>query len=428
VKRAIRIGITLLILAGLGVAGVWLWRTRQVQAKTDLATAAARRGDFQVIVRARGELVSDRSVQLVAPYNVPGLQIVWQAPANSEVKKDDVVVRFDSSLARQQLDEKEANLQQAQATLDQALAQARMTGEQDRVDLTSARVEVEKQTLEVSKQEIVSKLQGESSRVDLGMAEEKQRVAAASADLHTKSGESKIASLTRQRDKAQQDIDVTKRRLGQMELRAPLGGVIVYFPNQSQGWVNAKPFKVGDQVWPGSVIAEIPELTSLEIKGKVEEIDRGRIAVGQEVRIQVDPFPEKRFMGKVHTISPLVEQTFEWPPVRNFRANASFDESDQRLRPGMNGRLDIIVEHIPDAISVPASAVFTRHGRPTVYLPDPQGWRPQEVEIVARNPDEFAIKGIEAGQKIALVDPTLQGPGNASSGSDKDSSKEPPKS
>jgi hypothetical protein len=44
-----------------------------------------------------------------------------------------------------------------------------------------------------------------------------------------------------------------------------------------------------------------------------------------------------------------------------------------------------------------------------VYLPDKNGWRPQEVEIVARNPDEFAVRGIEAGARIALVDPTLQG-------------------
>jgi HlyD family secretion protein len=424
VKRFLRICVTLVILAGLAGAGVWLWRARQVQAKSDIATATARRGDFQVIVRSRGELYSNRSVQLVAPYNVPGLQISWQAPANSEVKKDDVVLRFDSSLARQQLAEKQAALQQAQATLDQAIAQARMTGEQDRVDITSARVEVEKQVLEVSKQEIVSKLQGEASRVDLGLAEEKQRVTQASAELHKKSDESKLASFTRQRDKAQQDIDVTNRRLGQMEIKAPLGGIIVYFPNQSQGWVNAKPFKVGDQVWPGSVIAEIPELSSLEIKGKIEEIDRGRIAVGQEVRITVDPFPEKRFTGKLHTISPLVEQTFEWPPVRNFRANAIFNEHDDRLRPGMNGRIDIVVEHIPDAISVPANAVFTRHGRPTVYLPDKQGWRPQEVEIVARNPDEVAVRGIEAGAKIALIDPSLQNSGQSAA---KESPGEAPK-
>lgn len=407
-KRAIRILITLAILAGLAWAGRWLWRGRQVQAKNDLATATARSGDFQVIVRARGELVSERSVQLVAPYNVPGLQIVWQVPANSEVKKDDVVVRFDSSVARQQLEEKKAALQQAQATLDQAVAQARITGEQDRVDLTSAKVEVERQKLEVSKQEIVSKLQGESSKVDLGLAEQKLAVSEASSDLHKSSDASKIASLTRQRDKAQQDIDVTNRRLSQMEIHAPLAGVVIYMPNYSQGWVNAKPFKVGDQVFAGMIIAELPELSSLEMKGKIEEIDRGRIALGQETRILVDPFPEKPFAGKLHTISPLVEQSFDWPPVRNFRANASFNDADKRLRPGMNGRMDIIVEHIPDAISVPAAAVFTTHGRPTVYLPDDKGgWRPQEVEIVARNPDEFAIKGIKAGQRIALTDPTL---------------------
>jgi len=410
VKLAIRILVTFLIAGAMAGGGMWLWRLRQVQAHSDLATASARKGDFQVIVRARGELVSDRSVQLIAPYNVPGLQISWQVPANAEVKEGDVVVKFDSSLARQQLDEKVAALQQAQATLDQAVAQGKMTGEQDRVDLTAARVEVEKQKLEVSKQEIVSKLQGESSRIDLGLAEEKLRVAEASADLHNKSDESKTASLTRQRDKAQQDIDVTKRRLSQMEIHASLGGVVVYMPNYSQGWVNAKPFKVGDQVWPGSVIAEIPELSSLEMKGKLEEIDRGRIAVGQEVRILVDPFPEKTYPGKLASISPLVEQSFEWPPVRNFRANANFSEHDQRLRPGMNGRMDIIVEHIPDAISVPASAVFTHHGRPTVYLPDKNGWRAQEVEIVARNPDEVAVKGIAAGAKIALVDPTLTAP------------------
>src|SRR5262249_46578646 len=159
------------------------------------------------------------------------------------------------------------------------------------------RVEVERAKLEASKQEIVSKLQGEASRVDLGLAEEKLRVAQAAADLHKKSDESKIASITRQRDKAQADIDLTKRRLGQMEIMAPSNGVVVYLSNYSQGWMNAKPFKVGDQVWPGSAIAELPDLATLEIKGKLEETDRGRVAVGQETRILVDPFPESTFAG-----------------------------------------------------------------------------------------------------------------------------------
>ena len=68
--------------------------------------------------------------------------------------------------------------------------------------------------------------------------------------------------------------------------------------NYSQGWMNAKPFKVGDQVWPGSIIAELPDLSTLEMKGKLEEIDRGKINADQDARILVDSFPEKPFPAK----------------------------------------------------------------------------------------------------------------------------------
>jgi HlyD family secretion protein len=416
-RRARRWITWIFILVGLPGAGVWLWRARQVQAKADLPVAAARKGEFQVIVRCRGELVSTRSVQLVAPMHIAGLQIAWQAPPNSEVKEGDVVIRFDSSLARQQLLEKQATLKQAQATLEQAVAQARITEEQDRLDLASARVDVEKAKLEVSKQEIVSKLQGEESKIDLGLAEEKLRVQEATNDLHKTSGDQKIGSAKRLRDKAQEEIDVTNDRLSHMEMHSPSNGVVVYLNNNSQGWINAKPFKVGDSVWPGSVVGEIPDVTTLQMKAKVEETDRGRIAAGQDVRILVDPFPEKPFPGKVSSISPLVEQDFDWPPTRNFRAMSSFNEPDRRLRPAMNSQVDIIVERIPNAISVPANAVFTRQGRPAVYVAEKNAWVPHEVEILARNPDEVAIKGISEGTKVSLVEPDASGsPGTSEKG------------
>lgn len=405
----------IVILVGLPGAGVWLWRARQVQAKADLPVASARKGEFQVIVRCRGELVSMRSVQLVAPMNVPGMQIAWQAPPNSEVKEGDVVVRFDSSLAKQGLLEKQAALQQAQATLDQAVAQARITAEQDRLDLASAHVDLEKAKLEVTKQELVSPLQGEESKIDLGLSAEKLRVQEATNNLHQTSDAQKIGSATRLRDKAQQDIEITNERLTRMEMHAPSNGVVVYVNNYAQGWINAKPFKVGDSVFPGTVVAEIPDLSTLEMKAKLEEIDRGRILVDQDARILVDPFPEKPFPGKVTSISPLVEQGFDWPPTRNFRAFVRFTDRDPRLRPAMNSQVDIIVERIANAISVPAGAVFTRQGRPTVYVAEKNEWLPHEVEILARNPDEVAIKGINEGTKVSLVEPeSSQQPGASS--------------
>jgi multidrug efflux pump subunit AcrA (membrane-fusion protein) len=396
--------VPIVLLLAVASAAAGIYRLRQVQAAGTLPTAAARQGDFSVIVRCRGELKARRSVQITAPVNVPSLRIVWQAAAGSAVKQGDLVVRFDPSSTKQQLQEKEAALKQAQATLDQAVADARITAEQDQRDLSSAKYDVEKAKMEASKAEIVSKLQGEESRIDLGLSEQKLRVQEATVNLHAISDKAKIASLTRQRDQAQAEVDLTNNRLAQMELKTPLSGVVMYMQNNSQGWMNAKPFQVGDQVWPGGVVAEIPDLTTLEMEGKVEEIDRGRISEGQETRVHIDSLPELTMPADLVAISPLTELSFEWPRTSSFRAYGHIRQPDPRLRPAMNGNMDVIVSRIPNAISIPAKAVFTRNGKPIVYVAEKGAYRAVDVELLARNPDEVAVKGIRSGTMVTLVE------------------------
>jgi HlyD family secretion protein len=388
-----------------GLASVETYRLRKVDASTTLPMAPARKGDFSVIVRCRGELKARVSKQLNAPVNVPDLRIVWAAPPSSPVKAGDIVIKFDPSSAKQQLQEKEAALRQAQATLDQEVAQARITSEQDKLDLATSKYTVEKARLEASKQEIVSALQGEENKIDLSLAEEDLKVKAAVSHLHAASDTAKTASLTRLRDHAQADVDLTKLRLSKMDLAAPLTGLIVYLPNYSQGWMNAKPFQVGDQVWPGASLAEIPDLNTLEMEGKIEEIDRGLISLGNPSRVRIDALPELTLPAKLSSLSPLTEQTFEWPPTSSFRGFSAIQKPDSRLRPGMNGAMDIEIKKIPSAISVPSKALFTRNAKPVVFVNTRSGYRAVEVEILARNPDEIAIKGIDPGAMVALVDP-----------------------
>ncbi len=393
------------VFAVAGLASVETYRLSHVDAATSLPMAPARKGDFSVIVRCRGELKARLSKQVNAPVNVPDLRIVWAAPPSGPVKAGDVVIRFDPSSAKQQLQEKEAALRQAQATLDQELAQARITREQDKLDLATSTYQAEKARLEASKQEIVSALQGEENKIDLALAEEDMKVKAAAAHLHSASDAAKTASLTRLRDQAQADVDLTKHRLAQMELKAPLSGIIVYLPNYSQGWMNAKPFQVGDQAWPGASLAEIPDLNTLEMEGKIEEIDRGRISIGDPARVRIDALPELTLPAKLSALSPLTEQTWEWPPSSSFRGYSAIQKPESRLRPGMNGSMDLEIDKIAAAISVPSKALFTRNGKPVVFVNGKSGFRAVEVQILARNPDEIAIKGIGPGTMVALVDP-----------------------
>jgi HlyD family secretion protein len=402
-RHVVRVVVFLLVLAGSAFA---LRQFRRTRAAADLPVATAKRGEFLVLVRCRGELVAKVSEQLAAPLDVQDLQIVWEAPDGSEVKKGDPVIRFDPTRVQQDMQEKTAALQQAQSTLDQATAQARITDDQDKLDLSTATYNVEKAKLEASKQAIMSKIQGEESGIDLILAEEKLKVQQTATVTHGKGSEQKIAALERGRDNAKRQLELTQYHLSLMELKSPLNGVVNYLPNYSQGWQNAQPFKVGDHAVPGGVIAEIPDLSTLGMESKVDEVDRGRIAVGSTVLVHVDAFPEKTITATIADITPLTEESFnEWPPTRSFRAYAKLVNADARMRPGMNSGADLIETKIPDAVSIPTKALFVIAGKPVVYVKANGKYTATTVRVLAKNPDEVAIDGIAGGTVVTLTEP-----------------------
>jgi HlyD family secretion protein len=404
-RRSMR---AILWLAGLGALSAAGWvgvqKYRGTQTAGELPVAQAREGEFLAIIRCRGELRAARSAQIYAPI-VPNLRIAWMAANGEVVEKGAPVIRFDSSSAEQQLVQKEAQLKQAEATLEQARAQTQITADHDQGDLVDGRFNVEKARLATAGNEFVGRIQAEQARIDLGVAEQNLKVQEANISLHATSDASRIASLTRQRDQAKAEVELTKARIAQMEVPAPLGGVVVFVSNYNQGPLNAKPFKVGDNVYSGMNLAEIPDMSSLAMDAKVEEIDRGRVAVGKDVRVRVDALPELLIQAKITQISPLAELSNDYPPTRSFRGYAALQTPDPRLRPGMNGGMDIVIDRIPKAISIPTKAVFTRDGKPVVFVAEHGTYRPAVVQLLARNPDEVAVSGLKAGAMVALSDP-----------------------
>ena len=121
--------------------------------------------------------------------------------------------------------------------------------------------------------------------------------------------------------------------------------------------------------------------------------------------MRVDSLPEKNFPARLGQLSPMTLMGFEWPPTRTFRGFARLEQPDPRLRPGMNGSMDVVVSRIPNAISIPAKALFTLRGKPVVYLARPGRYETREVKVLARNPDEVAVEGIPEKSKVTLVEP-----------------------
>ena len=394
-----------LAVAAIGALGVRYWNAAAVaRADGKMTTAIAQQGEFLVTVRVRGSLAPRRSVELNSP-DVTGLQITWLAPRGTVVQANSPVARFDSSTSRQQLDAKTAAVRQAQAALDEAKANARIAQQQDALDLATDENAVKSAQLDAAKAVVLSVIDGAESQLTLGTARETLKVEQATILAHQTSNSAKIASAQRLREKAQADLDLVQQQLREMVLTTPVTGVVNYLTNYSQGFTNAQPFKVGDNVWPNGTIAEIPDLSTLELLAKVSEVDRGRVALGDTVRAHMDALPELTITGKIDAMSDLAEADFgsTFPPPMIFRLHVELQHVDPRLRPDMNGSVDIVTRRIANAISVPTAAIFTVAGKPVVYIAGPGGrFTAAPITVLARNPDNAAVQGVAAGAHVAL--------------------------
>jgi HlyD family secretion protein len=405
--RSFRALLVLVTVVSTAIA-VWIGVSEFRRAEASvLPMAPVRSGEFLAVIRTRGQIQALRSMPIHAPL-AEDLRIAWMAPASEPIRAGEPMIRFDSSAAERNLIERRATLERARAALDQAIVDARVAAEQNRRDLIDARLGVELAETATVDSDFVARLQAEASRIDLDVARQNLRQLEAEVAQREVSRQSQIASLERQFEDAQAWVRIVEAQIAQMEIDAPLGGHAVYAQNNSSSLSRGgpQPFRVGDQVYGGMNLATIPDLTSLVIEVRVEETDRGRIQIGDEVVVRIDALPELSIAARVSGISPLAEMSLE-TRGRNFYAQAALGASvDERIRPGMNGSMDVVTRRFPDATIVPARALFTRSGKPTLYVQGGRdGFRPLEVQVLARNPDEIAVEGVPRDARVALVDP-----------------------
>ncbi len=406
--------IALLVLAA-GGGGWWGWRHFGGGTDASLPTAVVRRGELLEYVRCDGQLWVRQAAYLRAPHNAQDLHIMWLASAGKPVRAGQVVIRFDSSELQEQMREQQAEVNSAGAELRQSRAQARLLAEQDRLGLAQAKVAVEEARLEAARQAILSPIDGAEARLALRTAEAALQVEQATVVKHQQSS---AASITRHREAlmlAQAKLQRRQAIFAQTVLRAPVSGVITYMSNNRASFANPQTYQVGDQVFSGAIIAEIPVLSTLEMRGNLVQADRGQLQVGETARMHINALPDRQFHGRLYAISPLTEVVFNqgWPPPRFFIAYASIRHPDPRLRPLMKGDLEIITRRLPHALILPARALFILNGKTVVYLRHGRGFQPYPIRVVGRNPQEIAIDGLAAGATVALQQPGAKAPAAA---------------
>ena len=378
-----------------------------------LPTAEVKRGEFVDFVELRGEIRPVRSVVLTAPMQAGDLQIVRLAKNGSAVKPGDIVVEFDGTTLRRTQQEKLSELRQAEAEIDQARAQARLIEEQNRTALMKARFDVDRAALDVIDRDFVARLDYERAKLALDDARQRLRQIEEENRADETANAADLAARQRKREKVQQDLTRAERSLAALQLRAPSAGVVSIMTNfrASAPFGAEQEFREGDRAWAGAGIVELPDVSAVHLTARLEEADRGRVAVGQTALVRVDAVPDREYHAKVGDISLLARIDFSsgWPPPRDFDLKLVIEDADAKLRPGMSAAVRIAVGRLTDVLVVPTEAVSLVDGRPTVYRLAGSAFEPQPVDVVRRGREQVAVaSGVEAGDRLALQKPPAE--------------------
>jgi HlyD family secretion protein len=397
----------LLVLAGGGYAAYHYNTNKPIE----VPVASVRRGEFVVSVKSRGEIKSVRSTILSAP-QVPNPRIVTLAESGKPVKRGEVVVEFDSAQLEQYYLDRQTQVRTVDSEIVQQKATHRITNEQDAMSLMTSQYDVQRSELEASKAEILSEIEGAKTRIDVGISQGALQQVKTTIKAHGVSQDADIDRLQMRKDKTMRDMERIKGYLSKMVIRAPVDGIVNIMPNfRAQGsWGSTPPgFKEGDNAWTGAAIAEIPDLSEMRIELKLEEVDRGKVKLGQEIRVRVDAIPDREFKAKLDWISPIASLQFRGfgaSSEKTFPARATLTEVDDRLRPGMSASAEVLIETAANSLLIPAKASFMEGGKPAVWVQRGQGFQVRQIEVGQRNDNDIVVTGgLQEGDRIALENP-----------------------
>ncbi len=238
-----------------------------------------------------------------------------------------------------------------------------------------------------------------NSKEGVRQAERASTYRLSQAEAALKLAESKHAELVSR-------VETGSQNLEQCEIRATVSGLVIYkdvfFGSEK------RKVQVGDQVWPNQPLDHAAR--PLEDGGR----DTGagdRHLQGREEpaggdfgrRLSRARAPRARWT----TSGPSRRKTRPLSTGKYFTVTIVVDEADERLRPGMSARVELLVERLASAVYVPLEAVFERGGKHYCYLADGET---REVLVGPSNENHIVIgTGVEAGELVLLGDPSDEG-------------------
>jgi HlyD family secretion protein len=364
-----------------------------------------KRGDFLITITESGEIRAKNSLSIMAPRIRGNLKIVYLIPEGTKVKPGDIVCKFDPSEVIVSLKEAEAKLEIALSDREKLIANHKAAVAQSESQLKSAELsfELSKLKLEQVKFEALTiqqqtKLEHEKSRLSY----EQTKQEAESKKIINISEMDKMKVEIKQRHT---DLEKVQKDLEQLTLVAPTEGLVVYAINWSN---NGRKFSIGDSPWGGAQIITLPDLSEMESITNINEVDVSKLKAGQKSLVNLDAFQDSSFSGVINNIASIGKNKEQGSNIKVFEVLIDINERSDILRPGMTSSNRIIINALPKVLFIPHEAVFEKEGKKIAYVKNGSSFDEKQIELGEKGEDYIVVKkGLDEGDKVALLDPTV---------------------
>ena len=297
------------------VAGGWWWHGRAQGDAANYRTAVVDRGAIAVTISATGSLSAITTVDVGA--QVSGMVQSVLVDYNDRVRKGQIIARIDPSTFNAKVQQAVGQVRAAQAQLAQAQAGVRNT------EADYAR------KAELGQRQLIAR-----SDVDAARAARDQAIAADA------SGRAQIAQQQAAVSSAQLDLQ-------RSVIRSPVDGVVLTRAVQPGQTVAAS-------LQTPTLFQIAEDLRQMQIILAVDEADIGQVKVGQNVRFNVDAFPDRDFTGTVKQVRLAATNTQN---VITYPVVVTVNNDDLTLLPGMTVNAELQISRHDNVLRVPNAAL-----------------------------------------------------------------------
>ena len=292
-------------------------------------------------VTASAELISLKN----ATIGPPNISRMWQykiqkmAPENKLVKKGEVILVFDGQRVKNDLigrqSKLEAEIKKAESnklkddatTQDLILKLAEAEMEYKKAKRKAEIVDASSSNIERLKQQADFRYQTE------GLAQAKQKLAhhKKSMVINVKVSEGKIKIMQSRVNRIQLEIE-------KLSVKAPKDGLEMY---QENG--NGEKAAVGETVYMGRSLMQLPSLDAVALKAEFAEPDKAKLKQGQAVRVIFEAYPEMSYMGTITKLGHAFYPKSANNPKVIFDAQIELGKTrPDVMRPGMKAKIEVV--------------------------------------------------------------------------------------